>query len=49
MTTVWLKGEGPSARPDPDPAILNRIDLTTENLIAWLYGVLDRLRAPAGG
>jgi putative hydrolase of the HAD superfamily len=49
MTTVWLKGEGPSARPDPDPGILRQIDLTTENLIAWLDGVLDRLRAPAAG
>jgi putative hydrolase of the HAD superfamily len=46
MTTVWLKGEGEWARPDPDPAILRQIDFVAENLVHWLNGVIGYLERP---
>jgi putative hydrolase of the HAD superfamily len=47
MTTVWLKGEGEWARPDPDLAVLDTIDCVTGNLVHWLNGVLGHLgRSP---
>jgi putative hydrolase of the HAD superfamily len=47
MTTVWLKGEGEWARPDPDPAILRQVDFVAENLVHWLDGVLSHLGTPS--
>jgi len=44
MTTVWLKGEGEWARPEPDPPILHRIDLVAETLDRWLDDVLGHLK-----
>jgi putative hydrolase of the HAD superfamily len=47
MTTVWLKGEGEWMRPDPDPAVLDRIDWVAGNRGHWLDSVLGQLgRAP---
>jgi len=43
MSTVWLKGEGDWARPDPEPAIMGNIDFVAENLVHWLDAVLDYL------
>jgi putative hydrolase of the HAD superfamily len=43
MKTVWLKGEGDWARPDPEPAVMRHIDMVAENLVHWLDGVLSHL------
>jgi putative hydrolase of the HAD superfamily len=43
MTTVWLKGEGEWARPDPKPAIMGQIDCVAINLVHWLDEVLSYL------
>lgn len=48
MSTVWLKGEGDWARPDPEAAIMGDIDFVAENLVRWLDEVLGYLgRLPA--
>ena len=44
MTTVWLKGEGEWARPDPDHAVLDTVDCVAGNLVHWLDGVLRHLK-----
>ena len=46
MTTVWLKGEGEWTRPDPERAVLAKIDCIAGNLIHWLNDVLSGLGTP---
>ena len=48
MTTVWLKGDGEWMRPDPDPAILDRIDGVANNLVRWLDDLLFYLEGRPG-
>ena len=43
MTTVWLKGEGEWARPDPDQTVLANVDCVAGNLVHWLSNVLAHL------
>jgi len=43
MTTVWLKGEGEWARPDPDEAVMANVDSVAGNLVHWLDSVLGHL------
>ena len=50
MTTVWLKGDGEWMRPDPDPAVMERIDSVANNLVRWLDDLLSYLEgAPGAG